>query len=475
MSVGNSPTFVTSLYNFHVPIGDDVLLYNANTGAVLRFSARDALTLAKVLSGKRLEVPEECLPAEVYDQLCAGGVIVPVEKDELAEIRERFHLARSDTPIALTITTTLDCNLGCYYCYEERSKTRLEVKDVDAIVALAQDRLAKSGKRSLHVDWYGGEPLMNIEFLEAASIALQALCEREHVHYAASVVSNGTCWPEDVAAFIHRHKIRQVQISFDGLRDHHNRRRRYRRDYSPDDGESSFDRAVQLVDRLLDDVRVDIRLNIDRANQDDVLSFIRFARLRGWFSRRFPAVIQPARLASYSERSSFMRKSELTVDEYDAIRALVRNEVGCETPVEESEVPNGFPYPRTSVCAALANDSVVVGADGRMYRCGLQVSEPLRAIGNLHRELRVLTPRGVSDDLWWQQFDPTSLPTCSRCSFLPICWGGCPKKHLEQDEHALAEQGAYWRKNLPRLIAAGVGVEAPPGFAFSKADQFRLD
>src|SRR5207248_9209388 len=60
------------------------------------------------------------------------------------------------------------------------------------------------------------------------------------------------------------------------------------------------------------------------------------------------------------------------------------------------------------------------------------------------------TPKRAADDLWWQQFDPTGLPTCSRCSFLPICWGGCPKKHLEQDEHAIAEQGAYWRKNLPR-------------------------
>jgi uncharacterized protein len=170
-----------------------------------------------------------------------------------------------------------------------------------------------------------------------------------------------------------------------------------------------------------------------------------------------------------------MRKSELTIDEYDAIRALVRNELGHETPVEESEAPHGFPYPRTSVCAALADDSVVIGADGRTYRCGLQVSETHRAVGNLRRELRVLTPGRDADDLWWQQFDPTNLPTCSRCSFLPICWGGCPKKHLENDQHAIVEQGAYWRKNLPRLIASGVGLDAPPDFTFSKTDQFRLD
>jgi hypothetical protein len=63
--------------------------------------------------------------------------------------------------------------------------------------------------------------------------------------------------------------------------------------------------------------------------------------------------------------------------------------------------------------------------------------------------------------------------TCSRCSFLPVCWGGCPKKHLDEDRHAILEQGAYWRRNLPRLIAEGVGLTCDPAITFADADQFR--
>jgi uncharacterized protein len=374
----------------------------------------------------------------------------------------------------------MDCNLGCYYCYEERTVDRLELKDVASIVALVRDKLERSGKRSLHVDWYGGEPLMNIDFIEAASMALQVLCRQQEVAYVASIISNGTCWPSEVAGFIDRHSIRQVQISFDGLRDNHNRRRRYRKGYGPDADASSFDRAVDLVDKLLDHVRVDLRINIDRGNQGDVIPFIKFARSRGWFSRPFPAVIQPARLSSYSEHSAFMRESELTLEEYDNLRRLVRNEVEREASVEESEAPDGFPYPKTSVCAALANDSVVVGADGREYHCGLQAAEPHRAVGSIRglskRQLPVISlPAGdvQSDESWWQTFDPTVLPNCSRCSFLPICWAGCPKKHLERDDHAIAEQGRYWRTNLPRLVAQGVNAKELPDFVFSETDQFR--
>jgi uncharacterized protein len=425
-----------------------------------------------------VEVREGSLPPDVYGQLSGGGFIVPGEMDELLQIRERFRRARSDTPMALTITTTMDCNLGCYYCYEERSGDRLELRDVADVTALARQRLAANGKRSLHVDWYGGEPLLNVEFMEAASAALQAMCLQENISYSASIISNGTSWPEDVGGFIERHRIRQVQISFDGMRENHDRRRHYRKGRAPAEGASSFDRAAELVDSLLNYVRVDIRLNIDYGNQSDVIPFIEFARSRSWFKRRFPAVIQPARLSSYSDRSSFMRKSELGLDEYDGIRALVRKEVRGEARIEEAEVPGGFPYPKTSVCAALADDSVVIGADRRQYRCGLQVGETQRAVGTLSRpptrQLPVLAQPGLgADNAWWQQFDPTRLPTCSRCSFLPICWGGCPKKHLEGDCHATAEQGAYWRKNLPRLIATGVGAQLPAAFSYDEADQFR--
>ena len=472
--------FVTSRYNFYVPVDESVLLYNANTGAVLQLKGPDGLALACTLSGKRIEVPEDCLSLQTHEQLCAGGFILPENRDELAEIRERFHRARRDTPLVLTLTTTMDCNLGCYYCYEERTGDRLELKDVTAIVALVKNRLARSRKRMLHVDWYGGEPLLNIEFIEAASDELQALCKQEQVTYAASIISNGTSWPAEAGSFINRHHIRQVQISFDGLRKNHNRRRRYRRDYTPERNASSFDRAVSLVDQLLDYVRVDVRINIDRGNRDDVIPFIKFVRAREWFNRSFPAVIQPARLSSYSERSGFMRETELSLAEYDDVRRQVRCEIGTDTPIEESEAPDGFPYPKTSVCAALADDSIVVGADGRQYHCGLQAAEPHRAVGSLRvpsrRELPILalTNDGVqSDEAWWQGFDPTTLPNCSRCSFLPICWGGCPKKHLERDDHAIAEQSLYWRTNLPRLVASAVDMRAMPDFAFTEPDQFR--
>lgn len=474
VSAATANPLVASRFNFNVPTPDGPLLFNARTGAVLALEGDDGQRLALLL----VETPSSAdiglgsmLPSAALADLGAGGFLVPWGFDELEAIRRRYWAARRETPVVLTLTTTMDCNLGCYYCYEERSTDSLSVADVQAVVALAAERLR--GRHALHVDWYGGEPLLNVAFIEAASDALQSFCRSRRIRYSASVISNGTSWPDDVGAFVKRHAINQVQVSFDGLRANHDRRRKFR-DGRGSPGDSSFDRAVKLVDALVHCVRVDVRFNIDRGNQGDLLPFLRFAENRGWFDTG-GATFQPARLSSYSERSSFMRRSELTVAEYDALRARVREAARGRLSVEESEAPDGFPHPRTSVCAALANGSVVVGADRRLYRCGLQVSEPARSVGNIADR-----PRGRSlpvlqggDAAWWESFDPTCQPRCTQCSFLPVCWGGCPKKHLEGDIHALREQGAYWRRNLARLVAEGVGRPVTTGFEYSERVQFR--
>lgn len=475
--------FVPSRYNFVVQSdGPRSALFNASSGGLMMLEGPDTDKLGEALLQPRLKFSGSEFPSDLLARLRGGGYLVPESSDEVVEIRDRFWRARGAAPVVITVTTTMDCNLACYYCYEERSASRLKTDEIDKLVTLALESVAASGQPALHIDWYGGEPLLNLEFIEKASMALQAACRSKGIAFVSSIISNGSLWPDEVEGFIARHRVRQVQISFDGLKTHHDKRRRYRRQHRPTGGvepASSFDRAVALVDRLVTCVRVDLRFNVDRDNLEDLLPFLDFARSRGWFDAEFPAVFQPARLAAYSQSSSFMRPLELSIAEFDDARAQVRKRTKGIAAVEESEVPDGFPYPKTTVCAALANHSAVLGADGSIYRCGLQVGEQGRAVGNL-QDSAASNRKGVSasegkDGEWWQSFDPTQQPTCSSCSFLPICWGGCPKKHLEQDQHSLREQGRYWRSNLPRLIAQAAGfVTGPRDPEFSEALQFRV-
>lgn len=462
----------SSRYNFCVPLGDDdSVLYNAGSGASIRLAGTDVAEITKLLCGPPRNVATRIIPSALLASLRRGGFLVEQNFDEVAAIRERYWVARGRTPMVLTLTTTQDCNLGCYYCYEERSRAALGAADVPSILDWTRARLAASGKDSLHVDWYGGEPLLNIAFIEVASDALQSLCNELNVSYSASVISNGTCWPDDVSGFIRRHRIRQAQISFDGLKANHDKRRRYRRGRAPGPGTSSFDQAVALVDKLLEVVHVDLRFNSDRGNSDDLEPLVAFCRERGWFDRPFPCVFQLARISDYSERSGFMSQAKLSEDEFERLRERARHLVPNETNLDETTTRSLYPLPRSSVCAALADDSIVVGADGHRYRCGLQVGEKNRPVAFAGKG-GLMSPG--PDAPWWDDFDPTRQPNCSRCSFLPVCWGGCPKKHLEGDTASLHEQSLYWRKALPQKIAWRFGVAMDEStFTFSESDQFR--
>ena len=81
-------------------------------------------------------------------------------------------------------------------------------------------------------------------------------------------------------------------------------------------------------------------------------------------------------------------------------------------------------------------------------------------------------PARDTDAPWWAAYDPTEEARCGSCSFLPLCWGGCPKHHLEDDTQAMQEQCGYWRRNLARyVLGPWVGeVDAP---ALGEAAQFR--
>jgi uncharacterized protein len=478
-----SAKYKSSRYSFMIPTEDGVMLYSAMSGAVLKLSGLDGQQVAKSVSGSPRNVSTRALPEDVLESLIEGGFLIPEDRSEMAQIKSRFQTARIATPMVITITTTLDCNLGCYYCYEERSEEHLENADIESLRVFVKERLIRSQKKTLHVDWYGGEPLLNQKFIDQAAPQLQETCRELNVAYSASIISNGTCWPDDVENFVTRNSIRQVQISFDGLQKNHDKTRRYREKAPRHLRQSSFLEAVALVDRLVNIVRVDLRYNISKRNASDLLPFYLFAENRGWFNATYPPVIQPARVSAYTERSSFLRSQELSEEEYSTLRQSLHTKFGRHVRIEEAEVPDGFPFPKTTVCAALASDSAVIGADKRIYRCGLQVSERDKSIAGLtgvrfrgipiNVESRALDTLQTSQRDWWNSFDPTTLPTCSRCSFLPICWAGCPKKHLDGDAHAIMEQGRYWRGNLSRLLLTAFPDEKASPIEYTLSDQFR--
>ena len=127
-----------SYYNLTVKHGQLTLLFNGVSSGLLRLGPELAEAIRPFLgqprsraAGKGLKdwdppsFDRSELPAvleSVFDELLRGQIFVDYDCDEAALLKERFEHARKNSPFLVTITTTMDCNLGCYYCYENKSK-----------------------------------------------------------------------------------------------------------------------------------------------------------------------------------------------------------------------------------------------------------------------------------------------------------------------------------------------------------------
>ncbi|MEI9926022.1 MAG: SPASM domain-containing protein [Bradyrhizobium sp.] len=156
--------------------------------------------------------------------------------------------------------------------------------------------------------------------------------------------------------------------------------------------------------------------------------------------------------------------------EFEFVRSQARKRIPNSAWLDDAAAQMAYPDPKGSVCAALAKKSVVIGADGVLYRCGLQVGEKPRGVGSISSS-SVLGAESV----WWDNFDPTKVSDCRRCSFLPVCWGGCAKRHLDHDSNSRAALSEYWRSSLPNRIINAAQFSLTAYRAFTEEEQFRGD
>ena len=88
--------------------------------------------------------------------------VIPDDVNEFDFIKTRYlsSVFGEDGIFRLTIIPTLDCNLKCWYCYENHIKSKM-ADDVVSRIELFVDKLCSQRKiRILHIDWFGGEPLL---------------------------------------------------------------------------------------------------------------------------------------------------------------------------------------------------------------------------------------------------------------------------------------------------------------------------
>jgi len=269
----------------------------------------------------------------------------------------------------LTLMPTEKCNFRCTYCYEDFVSGRMTRPTIEGIRNLLAKRVPTL--RFLTLDWFGGEPLLELPIIEEIQEHVQRLA-REHggMRFRAGMTTNGYLLRREVLARLVDLGIGSYQISVDGGAPSHDARRRRA------DGAGTFERIwSNLLAAHESDLAFDVRLRIhvDRENRAELASFIdRLGRELGG-DERFEVYLRPlARLGGPND---------------ETLPVLTERDAGAVEALRLRASERGLRLPTSGgldACHAAAANSFVIRSTGEIAKCTVAFQHPNNRVGRLH-------------------------------------------------------------------------------------------
>lgn len=395
--------YKASQFNIMVPVenSNEIILFNSKETS---FVVLDEEHQGFINSINELNTYNE----EIVSNLVELGFLVDENLNEIDCIKEETKKARlSNESLSITIATTLDCNMNCSYCFENASKTKKYLtKDVaDKVINHISTRLSEGTFKKLMIIWTGGEPLLNKEIIEYISIPLIEYCTEKGLEYRASTVTNGLLLTEEVAKFLVDMKVRDIQVTIDGLESTHNKRR-----FSLDNS-NSFETILNNINIAHKYVIVAIRINIDHNNKQEVKQLIDYLYNSMDYKNNEKISVNLAQVNESIHSLSLEEYLNFYRDIYDAY-------------ILDNNIEKYYPVHLMFACGAQCKDSYVIGPEGYVYRCWEQVGMKEASVGTVEK---------INDDceLSTRYFMDIWPKECEECAYLPMCHGGCPKARFE--------------------------------------------
>lgn len=410
--------------------------YEEQPGHLLLFSTKQA---SKVLLQEETcqAIEKDILSSEDEALLTKLGILVndrEQEKQDVLGFIDKINARNS--VLNITVVLNLDCNFACVYCFEGDMKGKLYMSNetADRLLDFIKEKFTPD-KRSLLIDFYGGEPLMSLELIRSLSRSLKSFIENRGASYDFTLVTNGSLFTRYVAEELVPLGLKSVQITLDGVAEIHNRQRPFK------SGAGSFDTIIRNIKANCDLVKINIGGNFQKNTYVRFVSLLDFLEKEGLTPDKIPMI----KFAPVTNRPTGISAMDynmgcISINEPWLVEAekLLRKEIlirGYNTP-----------KPRPATCVIEMKDAYVVNLDGLIYKCPAFIGHQDYAVGDLQS--------GVSDYTATYKLGHWKNKDCIECKYLPLCFGGCRYMSFVRDGNIdkLDCKKPYLDNSLERLI-----------------------
>ena len=422
------------------------LLYNGASGAIAELEA-DGVRAVQALFDRIAAGAAPSRRNQLFDSLVTGAFVVRAGLDELQALKRRYDEQRQQSQFLFTILPTFACNLGCGYCFVGKKSGNMPVSVQDGIIEFARQRMS-AHQADMHVDWFGGEPLLGLDVIERLSAAFIELCREHGVNYRAQVISNGTVITERTVRVLAAAAVDRIQISIDGPADVHDERRPFKRQ-----GRSSYAAIMSNLDQLVGRFMIRLRINVDARNLHAVWGLLDEFERRDWIGPEREFFPYLSRVSAFTDACSSMAPLMCSMDEFYRAQFAWMERLEQRGITVSQHGLYELPEPKMYNCGAVGSNGFVFTPTGEIHKCGLEVDASDRAIGQVGVPLDAAHPNALR----FSEYSPFEREMCRGCEFLPSCLGGCPRNQIEGHHQEIKDNCTYHKRFENQLLLFHLG------------------
>lgn len=377
-----------SLFNVYSdPVDRHVLVFNTLTLSLVSLDEHEVVALS--------------CAEDPTGNFFALGFLVPDDVDERHRVRSLYADGKArDDVLSVFLVLTLACNFACCYCsnaigHRFGAPARIAEEGIKFV-----DVNLRPGQQ-LFCTFYGGEPLLALPEVERSAACISALCSERVSKVEFDLLTNGYLLNEGVLDQLAACGINGVQISFDlpfAASD---------RGTKQEDSRSVFSRIVNLAAGAPHSFRYTLRFNLRLGFLEDLRNVVEeIVRCDLFCTIALHHVFSGPLKAATTFND--VRELEAYYNEYRSARSII---IGAG--LSEPELPEVTSEP----CSAVSGCGYYLTESG-VRSCIREVTGP-----------GALIKQGFPNKIARQyyDYDGGGEEACARCTFLPVCNGGCPK------------------------------------------------
>lgn len=365
-------------------------------------------------------------PGRTARLLHGKNFLVARDVDELDVLRLHYEMSRcSEDSLTVYIAPTLACNLRCSYCFVRPDRSLQPLKSMDRRTEDAVVRyLAREarGKKKVSISWYGGEPTLGLRTIRRVSSMLVPAFEKAGVDCSMGLLTNGVLLNRKTWGVLRRSHVGYVQVTVDFPRALKRDRR----------GRDSLERALDGAACAAGQANVEVRVNISRDRETEFDALYEGLLRRG-LQKKLKALVF-SKVTRQECGPALSRRGFLQARDYVRLTARERAKAASlGLPMETLSLRP------PSACTSTRRTGMVIGPDGLLYKCPVDLGIRDRAYGSVFE-----SDVKLGNVLPWLAYDWFQHEECRRCPVLPQCAGGCPHRRLLQAHYLTREEFCHW-------------------------------